>query len=251
MDEGTQLAGDLGGPDRVRVGLGGVLDVAQQVGCAQLVADALEVIVILVAVVDDDGAVQVAVDEAGERGQRPLAEEVAGEQVRAGDLQVLLLATSGPGPTRIGVSSPQMTRASRISARIVVFAAATARAARASRACTHPSRGPGPGHRLEDVRAPLDRDVVHHHQEHAPGLEVHPVGHGARRGAARLRRGRGHVHPAAGAFHLVPVVLGGLRPDLLRQVIDLVGEPTPRSAASFRSVPHAQGPREQVLGRSG
>ena len=47
----------------------------------------------------------------------------------------------GPGPARSGVSSPQMTRASRISARIVLFAAATARAARASRACTHPSRG--------------------------------------------------------------------------------------------------------------
>jgi hypothetical protein len=47
----------------------------------------------------------------------------------------------GPGPARSGVSSPQITRASRISARIVVFTAATARAARASRACTHPSEG--------------------------------------------------------------------------------------------------------------
>ena len=47
----------------------------------------------------------------------------------------------GPGPARSGVSSPQMTRARMISARIAVFAAATAFAARASRACTHPSLG--------------------------------------------------------------------------------------------------------------
>jgi hypothetical protein len=32
VDEGPQLASDLAGPDRVRIGLGSVLDVAQQVG---------------------------------------------------------------------------------------------------------------------------------------------------------------------------------------------------------------------------
>jgi len=47
----------------------------------------------------------------------------------------------GPGPARSGVSSPQITRASKISARIVVSAAATAPAARASSECTHPSEG--------------------------------------------------------------------------------------------------------------
>ena len=31
-----------------------------------------------------------------------------------------------------------------------------------------PVAGPGPGHRLDDVRAAFHRDVVHHHQEHAP-----------------------------------------------------------------------------------
>jgi hypothetical protein len=31
VDEGAQLAGDLAGPDRVRVDLGGVLEVAEQV----------------------------------------------------------------------------------------------------------------------------------------------------------------------------------------------------------------------------
>ena len=38
VDEGAQLVGDLAGPDRVRVRLGGVLKVAQQVLGAQLVA---------------------------------------------------------------------------------------------------------------------------------------------------------------------------------------------------------------------
>ena len=52
-----------------------------------------------------------------------------------------LFLVFGPGPDRIGVSSPQTTRAKMISARMVVFAAATAVAARASRACTHPSEG--------------------------------------------------------------------------------------------------------------
>ena len=33
VDEAAQPAGDLAGPDRVRVGLGGVLDVAEQMGC--------------------------------------------------------------------------------------------------------------------------------------------------------------------------------------------------------------------------
>src|SRR6266542_4078098 len=91
VDEGAQLAGDLGGPDRVRVGLGGILDVPEQVGCAELVADAREVVVVDIPVVDDHGAVQVAVDEVLERGQVPVAQEVIGEQVRARDLQVPLL----------------------------------------------------------------------------------------------------------------------------------------------------------------
>ena len=116
-----------------------------------------------------------------------------------------------------------MTRARMISARIVLFAAATAFAARPSSPCTHPSRRAGAGHRLDDVRAALDRDVVHHHQEHAPGLEVQPVGHRARR-ARRFRRRVRDVQPPAAAFHLVPVVLhrgrGGLG-----QVGDLVGVP--------------------------
>jgi hypothetical protein len=66
---------------------------------AELVADPGEVVIVLVPVVDDDGAVQVAVDEVLERGQVPIAEEVIGEQVGAGDLQVpLLRLRAGSGP---------------------------------------------------------------------------------------------------------------------------------------------------------
>ena len=90
-----------------------------------------------------------------------------------------------------------------------------------------PVAGPDPGHRREDVRAPLDRDVVHHHQEHTPGLEVQPVGHRARR--ARLRRGVCDVDPAARALHLVPGVLDGQSPRL-GQVGDLVRVPHPQVA---------------------
>src|SRR6185437_13737033 len=87
-----------------------------------------------------DGAAQLGVDEVLERRQVPLAEEVAGQQGRARDMQVLLLRLrAGPGPD--GVSSPQITRASRIRPRITLFAAATAAAARDSRVCTQPSDG--------------------------------------------------------------------------------------------------------------
>jgi hypothetical protein len=94
-----------------------------------------------------------------------------------------------------------------------------------------PVAGTGPGHRLQDVRAALDRDVVHHHQEHAPGPDVRPAGDRARR--ARPWRDVREVHPAAGALHLVPVVPGGLRLRL-GQVSDLVGVPYPQVSRAGR-----------------
>ena len=121
VDQAAQGFCDLAGPDRGRVRLGGVLKITKEMLAAKLVADAVEGVVVLVPVVHDHGAVQVAVDEVLERGQLPAAEEVIGEQAGAGDLQVLLLVF-GPGPARSGVSSPQMTRARMISARIAVFA---------------------------------------------------------------------------------------------------------------------------------
>jgi hypothetical protein len=115
VDEGTQLVCDLDRPDGTGVVLGGGFQVAEQVGCAQLVGHAVEGVVVLVPVVDDDGAVQVAVDEGLERGQVPVAEEVAGEQARAGDVQVLLLRglRAGPGPDRTGPGSRRRTRRGR------------------------------------------------------------------------------------------------------------------------------------------
>jgi len=46
-----RFAGDLTGPDRVRVGLGGVLNITKEVGCAELVHDAGELVVVDVPVV--------------------------------------------------------------------------------------------------------------------------------------------------------------------------------------------------------
>jgi hypothetical protein len=47
-----------------------------------------------------------------------------------------------------------------ISARISVFASATAAAARAIRACTNPGGGRAPGQRLDELRGPVHREVV-------------------------------------------------------------------------------------------
>ena len=62
MDEAAEGVRDPPGPDRVRVGLGGILKVTQQVLAAELVADLAERVVVLVPVVHDYAAVQVAVD---------------------------------------------------------------------------------------------------------------------------------------------------------------------------------------------
>jgi hypothetical protein len=87
-----------------------------------------------------------------------------------------------------------------------------------------PVARPDAGHGCQDVRAPPDRNVVHHQQEHAPGLEVQPVGHRTR----RFRRGVRDMDPAAGARHLVPVMLDGHRPRP-GQVGDLMGVPRPQA----------------------
>ena len=104
-----------------------------------------------------------------------------------------------------------MTRARMISARISLFAAATPRAARASRECTYPSDGRIPGQRFQDVCAPLHRYVMHHHEEHAPRLDIDAVGDGARRPRPVRRRGGATAAPAP---HRVPVMLHRLDPGL-------------------------------------
>jgi hypothetical protein len=54
------------------------------------------------------------------------------------------LRVFGPGPARSGVSSPHTTDAVMTSARISMFAARTAFAARLSSECTNPSEGRDP-----------------------------------------------------------------------------------------------------------
>ncbi len=150
VDEGAQGVRGLAGPDRIRVGLGGVLEIPEDVGGAELVLYAAGLVVVLVPVVHDDRAVQVAVDEGLEGRQVPVAGEVIGEHAGARDVQVFLLRP-GAGAGRSGVSPLQMTRARMISARIAVFAAA----ARSSSACTHPSPGrvPVTGSRMSAQRS--------------------------------------------------------------------------------------------------
>jgi len=86
-------------------------------------------------------------------------------------------------------------------------------------ACTNPSGGPHPAQRGDDLRAAFHRDVVHGQQEHAPGLEVQPVGHRPR--GARACRPRRGVQPPARARHHVLVVLRHARGDR-RGIDDLV-----------------------------
>jgi len=101
VDEPLQGLGDLDRPVRVRVGLGGVGQVAQEVTGAELVDQAGEGVVVLVPVVHHHGPGQVRQHERGERLQGPVAEEVIGEQVRAGDQQVALAGLrAGADPDR-------------------------------------------------------------------------------------------------------------------------------------------------------
>ena len=82
---------------------------------------------------------------------------------------------------------------------------------------------------------------MHHHQEHAPGLEAQPVGHRTRR-ARGLGRDVRDVGPAARAFHFVPVVLDGHCPRL-GQVSDLMRVLHPQVARAGQvSAPHGQMP---------
>jgi hypothetical protein len=119
-------------------------------------------------------------------------------------------ADFGPGPTLTGVSSPCTTRARMISDRMALFAGRDCLRG-AGQQGVHPAvRGPGPRHGFQDVRAPFDGDVVHDHKEHAPGLEVQPVGDGA--GLPGLQWGVRDIDLPARAFHRMRVVLGGLRP---------------------------------------
>jgi hypothetical protein len=69
VDQTAQGVCDLAGPDRLRVGLGGVFQVPEQVLGGQLVTDAVEGVVIGVPVVHHDGAVQVGIESCLKEGR--------------------------------------------------------------------------------------------------------------------------------------------------------------------------------------
>jgi hypothetical protein len=173
VDEAAPGLCCLAGPDRVRVGRGGVLKITEQVRTAELVADPAEGVVVDVPVVHDDRAVQVAVDEALERRQVPVAQAVAGEQARARDVQVFLAGLrSRPDPD--GVSSPQIDGGEQDQRPDRLIRRGHGAGGALQQAAHPPVAGPGPGHRLEDVRAPLHGEVMHHHQEHAQAWKFSP-----------------------------------------------------------------------------
>lgn len=66
----------------------------------------------------------------------------------------------GPDQRRLGVLSAQMTQAAMISARISVFASATAAAARVIRTCTNPGGGRAQSQRLDELCGPVHREAV-------------------------------------------------------------------------------------------
>ena len=150
VDQLAQRVGDLGGPHRVGVDLRGVGKIAQQVSTAKLVDQRAELggVVVLVAVVHDHRAGQVGDHERGEGVQGPVAEQVVGVELGAGDQQValgLLLPAGGClGPTRSGVSSQHTACARVISARIRWWVSVSSPAARLIMPCTNPTEGAVP-----------------------------------------------------------------------------------------------------------
>jgi hypothetical protein len=191
-------------------------------------------VVILVAVARQHGGGQVRERERVEAPHGPVTEEEAGKQGRAG-YERYFLRVFGPGPTRIGVSSAHSPPAVSTSARISMFAARTAIAARANRRVGEPVRRPCAGQGPDDPGAPLDRDVVHDQQEHAPGLQVRPVDHGA--GLPGPGRGRGGMGLPAAALNRVPVVLGDRRGD--RRRVDELARRDHPEVARVREIPAA------------
>ncbi len=191
---------------RVRVGLGGVGQVTEQVLGAELVDQAGEGVVVLVAIVDDHHAVQVRQHEGGERLQAAVAEEVIGQQPGAGDQQVTLAGLRpGPHPDRGLISAHHVRQDDQRPDRLVRHRHRGGRPG--DHAVHEPGRGLRAGQRLDQLGAAVHRDRVRHHEEHAPCLQVRAVADRARRGA---RRRCGPVDPAAPAGHRVQVMLDHL-----------------------------------------
>ena len=240
MDQGTQRVSDLAGPDRRGVGLGGVFEVSEQVSCAKLVDDAGEFVVVLVPVVDHHAG-QVGEHERLEGGQRPVAQEVIGQQVRAGDQQVLLAGLRPRADADGSLIGADHRRGD--DQRPDQLVRVLHRGSGAGQQAVHePRRGLRPGQRLDQLRAPVHRDDVRGHQVHAPGLQADPVGHGARRPGSGGRGGP--VHPPARAGHRVQVMLDDRRGHLRDLHLLVRGRhPQVHRAGQVRAA-HARPPRE-------
>ena len=189
----------------------------------------------------DHHAGQVGEHERLEGGQRPVAQEVIGQQVRAGDQQVALARLrprAGADGSLIGADHRRGD-----DQRPDQLVRVLDRGSGAGQQAVHePRRGLRPGQRLDQLRAPVHRDDVRGHQVHAPGLQADPVGHGARRPGSGGRGGP--VHPPARAGHRVQVMLDDRRGHL-RDLHLLVrgSHPQVHRAGQVRAA-HARPPRE-------
>ena len=232
VDEGPERVCGLAGPDRVRVALGAVGQVAEDVRRSTAGARSRRR---RRSSGSGHGPRRCRTGRGRRTRRRRRGSGRRGSSRSAGFVQ----ATSryrfrvfGPGPTRIGVSSAQTTPAVMTSALISMFTCRTAAAARARSAWTKPVRGADPGQRLQDRGAPLDRDMVDDHEEHRQGTGVQPPGHGP--GLARVRRRRGLVHPAARARDRVTVVLH--RPRRGQRHLDHLPRPGNPQVSGIRKV---------------
>jgi hypothetical protein len=204
VDQPAQGIGDLARPDRLRVGFGGVLAVADQVLAAQLVDDAREGIVVLVAVVDDHAAGQVGEHERAEGDQGPVAQEVIGQQPGAGDQQVPLAGLGArPHPDRGLISADHVRQDDQRPDQHVRRCGSGGSAG--EHRVHEPRRGPGAAQRFDQLRAAVHRDGMRGDQEHAPRLQVQPIGDGP--GCPGPSRGRRLVDPPACARQGVQVML--------------------------------------------
>ena len=227
MDEAAQRPPRLHGPNRVRVCLGAVLVVAQDVSRARLVpGDVLPpgVEIILVAVRDHDP---------GEARQDPgvfHGVQAAGAQpeggVPLGERAVdILLLPGRPGPQR-RLIEPRDRRGGDQGADQPHHLCGQPRGLPQARV-DEPGRDGSAGHVGDQLQAPLHRDMLEDDQVNRQGAQPRADGQGGIRHARRADR---HMGPAAGAPRLVQVVLHPLR----RRGRDLLLLKRPRDAQVLR-----------------
>ncbi len=244
VDQALESLGDLDGPVRTGVFLGGVSQVALDVRTAQLVEQAGKGVVVLVPVVHHHGPGKVGKDERLEGLQAPVAQEVIGQHAGARGQQVLLTGfRARPDPDRGLVRRHHVRQDDQAPDRLV----------RLRHRCGGPGnhgvhetgRGLRASQRPDQLGATVHRDRVRRDQVHTPRLQGKAIGDRARRPGPR--GGQGTMHPPAPAGHFMQVMLGHRR-GFQRDVHDLVcrgyaqvsggGQVRPARADSLREVRH-------------